>query len=686
MTYSSQDISFLRDQNQKKPVEHPPKLISEYMNGRRKMPDGSPFPGIYSIHRTPYTIEPLDNMGPFSNVPNTAIMKCVQSGFTSNGAENIIGYYTGARPAKYMYLTGTDALLKKFLSGRFEPLIDSCGFRNLIGAQSLKKHNRSTGDTAEYKEFPGGTGTFGSLQSEAVMRQESIMIMIRDEIDLVDVQMSSGEGNRLKVSDGRLVAYEGRSRTIDYSTPGESGNSLIEIQYNKGDKRKFFVNCPLCGKKQYLDMGTDKTPYGLKGDYVGGKLKIGYYICYHCHDAIFEYQKEKMLAGGIWMPTCEAAIRGFRSYHFPAFYSPMVSWTKMRQEYDEAIEEGDDGMRSFTNLFLALPFRPSGEKPKFESVIEIRSKSYVSGEVPKDILFLTMAGDVQRGMQKYSEYKNEEILELAEKFKKEKDFKKLEGLPRVEAEVCGHGWDFRTASIIYRHFYGHIDDETSGAWSEFTDWIEETGLRFKRKDGYTFDIKRIFIDCGDGMHDQTVISYCSNWPGTYPTKGRTPLKQDKMKLGTIDEMSKLDFIRYKPAATGTNDLILVVVNYYKRHIYNNLKNKPDQQTGEQPPNSHITPDDYPDSYFKGLTAETQDRKGNFYNRAGRRNEPLDLLVLNKCAADHVVDGWIELKRHQMKERYRKAGKPVPSKDQFKKVWNRDSVTAAYEKEIRAKGY
>ncbi|RKY08363.1 MAG: hypothetical protein DRP56_04260, partial [Planctomycetota bacterium] len=101
---------------------------------------------------------------------------------------------------------------------------------------------------------------------------------------------------------------------------------------------------------------------------------------------------------------------------------------------------------------------------------------------------------------------------------------------------------------------------------------------------------------------------------------------------------------------------------------------------------HITPDDYPDSYFKGLTAETQDRKGNFHNRAGRRNEPLDLLVLNKCAADHVVDGWIELKRYQLKERYKKAGKPVPSKDQLKKVYNRETVTEIYERELRSKGW
>ena len=189
MQFKKSDLAYLRAQNQKKPVENPPQLISEYMDGLRRIPDGTPYPGKYNIYRTPYAVEPLNNMSPYSGIRNTVVMKSVQSGFTTNLGENVIGFYIGARPAKLMYMSGTDGLLKKFLNGRFDPLIDSCGFRDLIKSQSLKKNNRKTGDTAEYKEFPGGTASFGSLQSEASMRQESIMIMIRDEIGLIPMQM-----------------------------------------------------------------------------------------------------------------------------------------------------------------------------------------------------------------------------------------------------------------------------------------------------------------------------------------------------------------------------------------------------------------------------------------------------------------------------------------------------------------
>ncbi|MEJ2062340.1 MAG: phage terminase large subunit family protein [Reinekea sp.] len=545
VTYKKSDIAFLRAQNRKKPVSNPPKLISEYMEGRRRMPDGSPFPGIYSIHRTPYAIEPLDNMSPFSGIRNTAVMKPVQSGGTSNFGENIIAYYIGARPAKIMYMSGTDALLKKFVNGRFDPLIDSCGFRPLIRSQSLKKNNRKTGDLAEYKEYPGGTLTLGSLQSEAAMRQESVMIMIRDEISLVEIKMSSGEGNRLKVSDGRTAAFDesGRVKIFDYSTPTVSGLCLIEQQYLKGDQRKYFIKCPLCGKRQYLHFGDEKTKHGLKGDYKAGKIQNAYYLCYHCHDALFNYQKDDLLQSGIWQPTAEPISIDFRSYQYNAMYSPMLSWLTIKKEWDSALDEGEDALATFTNLYMGEPSIPSGEKPSFQSVIEIRSR-HISGEVPQGILYLTMATDVQRGKDIYKKYENSEILEISEKAKKEGDFKKLEGLPRLECEVVGHGWDFRTASIIYKVFYGHTRDSTTGAWRSLAEWMVETSLVFKRKDGFEFQVQRTLIDSGDGMFMDVSIAFCGGWAKTYPLKGRNPLKQDKMKTGMLDEPTRMDYVRY----------------------------------------------------------------------------------------------------------------------------------------------
>lgn len=677
--YISQDIAFFLAQNDRMPTHQPEKLISTWIDGRRVMPPGSPFEGIYKISKTPYIIEPCDNMSPFSPVRHTAMMKGVQVAATTT-EENIIAYYIGERPTNILFMSATDSLLEIFVTERLEPLIDSCDLRHLISDQSDIKNTRRTGDKTQYKQFPGGSVILSSAQSAARMRSTSRKILLRDEIDGAPTQLTTGEGNWLEVSEGRLEAYGDRAKIFDSSTPTLTGESAIEIQYNKGDKRKYMVPCPMCEKFQYLSMGKDSDNWGLKGDYKGGKLIQGYYLCYHCHDAIFDHHKHEMLSRGHWEPTIAPKEKNYRSYHLPSFYSPpgMTSFTRIRSKYDAALESGDDGMRSFRNLYEGLPFTPTGEKPAFESVIEIRSK-HKSGEVPYQILFLTMATDVQRGKEIYKEYSNDEIYQLAQKYTLEGDIKKLEELPRVETEVVGHGWEFRTASIIYKIFYGHIDDETSGALERLNEWMVETKLIFKRRDGFKFQVQRTLIDSGDGMFMDAAIGFCGGWAKTYPSKGRNPLKQDKMKMGTLDQPSRLDFVRY----TESNGVILPVVNYYKNHIYRKLKNKPDSETGEQPANSHITPTDYKDKYFSGLTAETQRRDGTFHNQAGRRNEPLDLLVYNMCAADHFIDGCklLEIERFKLNNPKMKL-----SKQELKEKFKRRVIMQILENELKKQGW
>lgn len=679
--YLNQDLAYLSSQNKKKPVKQPVKLISNYVHGLRLMPSGSPFPGIYDIYKTPHIIEILNNLSPYSQIRGTAVKKSVQNAFTTGVAENGIAYYIGARPANIMYLTGTDALLKKFGTGRLQPLIDSCGFQKLIYSQSTKKNNRSTGDTAIYKEFVGGRLTLGSLQSEATMRQESVQIMFRDEIDLIGSQMSSGEGNPLSVSDGRLEAYGDRGKTMDFSTPKEYGNSLIDIQYAKGDKRKYFVPCPMCGKTQFLCRGDEKSNFGLKGDYKAGRLIQGYYLCYHCHDAIFESSKIKMFYEGVWLPTvANPPDKYFRSYHSPAFYSPpgMISWTKMRKLYDEAQKEGDDGMRSFTNLYEAKSFRPSGERPKLESVYELRSRKYKSGEVPDGIMWLTMMGDVQRGKDKWNGYTSSEISDQAAKHLKKKEYAICEGMPRIEVEVMGHGAEFRTASIIYKTFYGKVSDHTSGAWSSLLDWIKETKLIFKRKDGYAFSLEMIFIDSGYATDE--VYNFCDPLPMTYPSKGDRDTKSAKLKNVAVDTERISDWSRFRLSTSGSHAIVLIRTNYYKKNIYKKLNNK----MGDlliQPPNSHITPEDYPDSYFSGLTAEEMKKDGSFHNTANRRNEPLDLMVGNLAGSDFWIEGRIMADREVLKKRH-----PNYSKEKLREIINRKTITDKYESQLRESGW
>lgn len=677
--YHDQDVDFLFEQNDRKPIRQPEKLISKYIHGRRVMPPGSPFEGVYDINKGPYVIEIGDNMSPYSHVRHQAVKKGVQI-FATTIAENAMAYYIGERPAKILYMSATDALLKKFSDTRLDPLIDSCDLRHLIFSQTENIKSRKSGDLSQYKEFIGGTLALVSAQSPSNMRMESVKILIRDEIDGAPRMLTTGEGDFLSVSEGRVQAFvENGGKIFDLSTPGLWGESLIDQQYNRGDKRKFFVDCPMCGKSQYLSFGTEKSNYGLKGDYKAGKLQQGYYLCYHCHDAIFESSKIKLLESGIWVPTAEPSNKYFRSYHLPSFYSPgLATFTYIREKYDTAQELGDEGMRSFTNLYLGKSFKPSGERPKFDSVIELRSK-YKSKTVPDGILYLTMAGDVQQGLAKYKDYTNEEINETVEIAIKKKDDKTLAGLPRLEVEVVGHGAEFRTASIEYLKFYGRIDDDKAGAWEKLTEWAIDSKLTYKRKDGFEFQIKMIFIDSGYGKYTDVVYNYCESWPNTYAVKGARELKQDKLKTARIDEMSAANYTRFRLSKSGSTAFVLITVNYYKKQIYRKLKNLFAEHE-DQPANSHQTPGDYPDSYFKGLTAEEQKADGSFHNIAQRPNEPLDLMVYNLCASDFMIENFIISDREVLKNR------GVKSREKLNELVNRKVITERFEKQMRSQGW
>ena len=102
---------------------------------------------------------------------------------------------------------------------------------------------------------------------------------------------------------------------------------------------------------------------------------------------------------------------------------------------------------------------------------------------------------------------------------------------------------------------------------------------------------------------------------------------------------------------------------------------------EQPMNCHITPSDYPDSYFKALRAEEMKTDGSFHNPAGRRNEALDLMVYNLAASDFFIEGRIMADRE-----VEKRINPHFRKEKLREIINRKTITDKYECDLRERGW
>lgn len=608
------DISFFAEEFDNIPVKPPRDLISEYAEENRILPPNTPFPGSWDNEKTPYLVEIMDNMSPYHPCYHTALMKGVQLGATA-ASENVIGYYIDEYPTEILYVSATDGLLQNWGPKRLEPLIDSCGFRHKIFAQSTIKGSRRTGDKILVKEFIGGTLNMASAQSASSLRSDSKRVLIRDEIDGAPKDLKTGEGNWIKVSEARTNAWGNRKKILDFSTPTTIEESQIFPLYEKGDQRKYNVPCPHCKKMQVLKFGDDKTKYGLKPIIKDGILIDAFYECEHCHKEIYNYHKTEMLKNGKWIATAIPQIENYRSYHISSLYSPvgMLSWREFYENYLEAKSE-PDGMRSFVNLYLGEPYKETGVKPSISKVLE-NIGAYKHKTVPHGVLYLTAGIDVQRGSAKDT------------------------GNPaRLEMEICGHGAGYKTWSIFYDRFEGEVTDPYDGAWKKLDDWIKDGGFVFKRKDGKEFQVQLTFIDSGDGNLTDVVYRFTDRYNNMFPSKGFSALKKRKLEKG--DEAGPSNFKRYR-AQKLKSDMYLyeMSTNYYKQHLYNNL-NTPRQVTGEQRAGFCDFPRNYTEKYFRQLTAEEKRSDGSFHCASGTRNEALDCRVMNLCAGDVWLDNTL----------------------------------------------
>jgi phage terminase large subunit GpA-like protein len=606
------------------PSEIPTLSVSEYAERRRVLPTGTPFPGPWSNRRTPYLIEIMDNMSVMSPIQHTTIMKGAQLGFTA-AAENAIVYWIDAVPAEILFLSATEPSAKTWAEKRIEPAIDSCGIRHKIFAQSKAKGTRRQGDRTMKKEFIGGGLDIASAQSAASLRSQSKRILIRDEIDGAPAQLRTGEGNWLDVSFARTFAFDDRKKVLDLSTPTTMQASEIYKQFLLGDQRKFFVACPHCGGFQILEWGSPRGNHGMRGETTAGQLTDVYYQCEHCHEPIRDHQKQLLLETGYWEPTTASSSPYTRSYHLSSLYSPlgMLAWWTMWVAYAQAVEDPEK-MRAFTNLYLGNPYRETGEKPKLENIIELKD-GYRRGTIPSDeVLFLTCGVDVQRGSEKDTN-----------------------NPPRLELEICGHGAGFKTWSIEYAVIEGAIGDPYAGAWAAFNEKVSELFF-YTKPNGKTLQVSLVLIDSGDGSYTPVVYEFCGRWQNTFPSKGTQVLKKKNIeKFG--DVVDNMNFLRYKSNTVGGSKIFTISTNYYKNHIYSNINNTYrhlDDKTNRN--GVCFFPFDYSDGYFSMLTAEERRADGSFHCPNGKRNEALDIRVMNLAAADIFLDAKVKTLRDNLR--------------------------------------
>lgn len=421
--------------------------VSQWADSYRQLSSkASSEPGKWKTSRTPYLQEIMDSLSPTSPVERIAFMKGAQVGGTECG-NNWIGFVIHHSPGPMITVLPTVDMAERTSKQRIAPLIEATPE---LAALVNPARSRDSGNTLLSKEFRGGILIMTGANSATGLRSMPARYIFMDEVDAYPGDVD-GEGDPVGLAEARARTFA-RRKIFMVSTPKISGASRIEREYLSSDQRKYFVPCPHCGHKQYLEF--EKLRW-TKGD-----PSSVYYECANCQDHILEHHKTDMFDldnGAEWQPTAEALDGKTRGYHISGLYSPVgwLSWEQIARDWESA-QGSIESIKRFKNTVLGEAWVEKGDVPQWEALYQ-RAEDYI--KAPFGVLFLTSGVDVQKD--------------------------------RVEVSV--YGWGRKRHKWRIEHKIIHGDTSRDAVWSELTQYLD---AEFEHQCGAALRLSKIAIDTG----------------------------------------------------------------------------------------------------------------------------------------------------------------------------------------------
>lgn len=441
----------------------PPEKIlpSEYAEKNLRISEENKIPGPIRFKNAPYQVEPLDMLvNPECNkitlmwgaqLGKTTLISCGQAFFIDHD------------PQSQMLLFPTRDDLDVWIETKFDPMVKA----NDVVSQKLaapRSRGKKAIDNRKMKSYPGGFLFFAWAGSANTQRSRSAPKIWCDE---VDAYADGKEGNPVKLADKRSATFGDNRMLFRTSTPTLKDQSEIEKAFLAGDQRRFHCPCPHCGQEQTLKFKNLLWETDEEGELIKSSVK---YQCENasCKGYISNSQKLAMVRKGRWIAAKK--FRGHASYHLNELYSPFVRFSKIVEDYIEAVR--DEDLQAFYNTSLAETYEIVGEQLD-ENALAARVEAYTA-EAPTGVLSITMGVDVQHD--------------------------------RLEAEVVGWGLGVESWGLDYQVMWGDTsldpDDELS-PWYALDEYLQRT---FVCGDGSVHKISTVCVDSSD--QTDVVYNYC----------------------------------------------------------------------------------------------------------------------------------------------------------------------------------
>ncbi len=555
--------------------------------------------GPWRTSLVPMTREPMDCLSERSTVEEVTLMKPAQSSGTEIGL-NWIGYVMEHAPAPMLYVQpNVSPAAERFVIQRLNPLlVDTPVLAELFDA----KRSRSGSNSKFIKDYPGGILIIGGANSPASLASMPIKYVIEDEKDRFPWEVGKeGDPDGLIVQ--RQATFSGRKK-LNISTPTMAGSSRIEDDYERSDKRRYYMPCPHCASEILFEWGNLQWRLDMATKEV---LEV-WYVCKECGGVIEEHHKPEMLAKGRWVAEKPERSHRHRGYTWNALYAPLglgFRWIELVRQWLDA--QGDNSkLKRFINTVFAETWedRTRDVRP---NVLMDRAEPFKLRQVPPGCLLLTAAVDVQDD--------------------------------RLECGIVGWGRGEAIWFLDYHVIPGDPGQLLEQARRGEGALVEYLNTPLRNTFGKDMPIQATAIDTG-GHYTHEVYAFVRARRVRRPMAIKGANKPNRAVL--VARPTPVDVNHRGKTIKGGVMLWTVGTDTAKSLLFNKFAS----DNGVEPANRKVHfSEDLPPEFYDQLTAEAFDpEKNKWVKRRNRRNEALDLFVYNAAAAQHP-----EIRVHAMRK-------------------------------------
>lgn len=361
----------------------------------------------FSTEFCPHTIEQMEACDDPS--VNLIVIWAGIRDMKTTAAMNAIGRTVTDDPGGIFSVWPTQADRDKFSADDLTTMIET----SLLEYFPERK-SRDSGNTKEFKKFPGGSIRLPSAGSKTAFRGSTVKVLHMPEVDgwedteslykAMGRTLGMADAIKIMESTGTIASEEGNGGEIIW-------HSVIAEHYDQSDQRKWFVECAECRELSIIYYPQ------IRAD--SGNLSEARWHCPRCDRGHTEAEWFRAAQGGLWLPTAGLSlddllfirqshrdakakrpeVRGYWRNGFNSLLPTAKGYATKLHEFlaeGEAAKRSTEKLKTWTNEIAAelWSLDRTGETPPPWTPIFERRENY-GLTIPERALFLTSFTDCQ---------------------------------------------------------------------------------------------------------------------------------------------------------------------------------------------------------------------------------------------------------------------------------------------------